>query len=257
MNLKTLSLSALLTVSLLASCGNREDELFGEAGGDDEGSVMKVDTATGATIVGAVALDGGAAAPSPLDMSADAICAAGGTSAEGTGDVVAANGKLGNVFVYVSKGLEGKRFAAPKEAAMLDQKGCRYHPHVLGVMVGQPLKISNSDATVHNVHPTPKANKGFNIAQTSAGAVNEKVFTEPELMIPFSCDIHGWMRSYVGVMTHPFFGVSGKDGAFSLKGVPPGTYTVTAWHEKFGEQKQEVTVGAKESKNITFTFKAS
>jgi plastocyanin len=255
MNLKLLSATALLTLTLLSACGNKEDELFGEAGGSDGGAAAKIDPATAATIAGSVVFEGAAPAATPVDMSADGVCAAGSTAT--ADDVVVTNGKVANVFVYVSKGLEGQRFETPKEPALLDQKGCRYHPHVLGVMKGQTIKISNSDPTMHNVHPTPKTNKGFNIAQTSAGTVHEKTFDAEEVMIPFSCDVHGWMRSYVGVLSHPFFGVSGNDGAFSLQGVPPGTYTVTAWHEKFGEQKQEVTVGAKESKNITFTFKAS
>jgi plastocyanin len=252
-----LSLTALVCASLLAGCSNKEDELFGEAGEEGEGSVMKIDPATAATVGGSVVFEGTAPTPTPLDMSADAVCSAGGTAAQGAGDAVVTNGKLANVFVYVSKGLEGKRFETPKEAVTLDQKGCRYHPHVLGLMVGQTLKIVNSDATVHNVHPTPKINKAFNVAQTSAGSTTDKTFDNEEVMIPISCDIHGWMRSYVGVLPHPFYSVSGTDGAFSLKGMPPGTYTITAWHEKFGQQTQQVTVAAKESKNITFTFKAS
>ncbi|MBC8144538.1 MAG: carboxypeptidase regulatory-like domain-containing protein [bacterium] len=259
MNIKrltVLSFTTILSIAILAGCGkSRDEELFGEEGG--EGAGAKIDPATAATIAGSVAFEGAAPAPSPLDMSADAVCAGGGSSAEGAGDVVIKDGKLANVFVYVSKGLEGQSFEAPKETAALDQKGCRYHPHVAGIMVGQVIKISNSDATLHNVHPTPKKNKGFNIAQPNKGMVNEKKFDQEEVMIPFSCDVHGWMRSYVGVLTHPFFGVSGADGAFSLAGVPPGSYTITAWHEKFGQQEQQVTVGAKEAKNITFTFKAS
>lgn len=262
MNLQRLSVfgfAVLVSASLVVGCGkSREDELFGEEGGDEGGSAAKIDPATAATIGGSVVFEGAAPAPTPIDMSADAVCASNAQAAAlGAGDVVVKDGKLGNVFVYVSKGLEGQRFETPKEPATLDQKGCRYHPHVTGMMVGQTLKVSNSDATLHNVHPTPKKNKGFNQAQPNAGMVFEKTFDQEEVMIPFSCDVHGWMRSYVGVLTHPFFGVSGEDGAFALQGVPPGTYTVTAWHEKFGEQQQEVTVGAKESKNITFTFKAS
>ena len=257
--LTAIAFATLVSAALVAGCGkSREEELFGEVDGDG-GGTAKIDPATAATITGAVAFDGAPPPPSPLDMSSDGVCAAAGTSDLGAGDVVVNGGKLGNVFVFVSKGLEGQNFEPPKEAALLDQKGCRYQPRVMGLMVGQTLKISNSDPTLHNVHPTPKTNKGFNIAQPNAGMVNEKTFDQPEadVMIPFSCDVHGWMRSYVGVLPHPFFGVSGTDGAFSIAGVPPGTYTITAWHEKFGKQEQEVTVGAKESKNITFTFKAS
>ena len=251
-----LSATALVAFTLLSGCGkSREEELFGEDDGSG-GTVTKIDSATAATIAGTVAFEGTAPPPTPIDVSSDAVCDPAAASA-GAAPVIGDPGKLGNVFVYVSKGLEGQTFETPKEPVHLDQKGCAYHPHVLGMMVGQTIKITNSDPTVHNVHPTPKVNPGFNIAQTSAGATNEKVFNAEEVMIPFSCDIHGYMRSYVGVLSHPFYGVSKTDGSFSLAGLPPGSYTITAWHEKFGKQDQEVTVGAKESKNITFTFKAS
>lgn len=252
----SIALVAMLSFSLITGCGKSRDErLFGEEGG--AGSTTKIDSATAATIAGNVLFDGVAPAPSPLDMSADQVCVSGGTAAEGAGDVVVKDGKVANVFVYISKGLEGQAFDPPKQPATLDQQGCRYHPHIVGLMVGQTLSIKNSDPTLHNVHPTPKLNKGFNLAQPNKDMVAEKKFDQEEVMIPFSCDVHGWMRSYVGVLTHPFFGVSGADGAFSLAGIPPGSYTITAWHEKFGQQEQQVTVGPKEAKKITFTFKAS
>jgi plastocyanin len=263
MKLNRLSIYAalLLTFSVVA-CGGKEDEFDDiDEDGDENGAATTaapaVDPATAATITGVVNFEGTAPAPTPVKMESDPVCNAATADAkpESTQEVVVTDGKLGNVFVYVSGGMEGKTFPPPSETAEIDQQGCRYHPHVIGVMVGQPLKIKNNDATLHNVHGTPAKNKQFNIAQATQGKENEVTFDQEEVMIPVSCDVHGWMRSYVGVLPHPFFATSGTDGAFSIKGLPPGDYTLTAWHEKLGKQEQKVTVGAKETKNISFSFK--
>ena len=123
--------------------------------------------------------------------------------------------------------------------------------------VNQPLQIINSDPTLHNIHALPKANKEFNNGQPIQGMKMTHTWETKEVMVPFKCDVHGWMNAYVGVLDHPYFAVTGKDGKFDLKTVPPGTYTIEAWHEKLGAMTQSVTVGAKETKEITFTFKAS
>ena len=140
---------------------------------------------------------------------------------------------------------------------VLDQKGCQYWPHVNAIQVGQTLEIKNSDPTLHNVHALAKVNKEFNEGQPVQGMVSKKVFTKPEEVIKFKCDVHGWMNSWMAVLTHPFHGVSDASGAFTIANLPPGTYTLVAWHEKYGKQEQQVTVGPKESKSVTFTFKAS
>ena len=140
---------------------------------------------------------------------------------------------------------------------MLDQKGCHYSPHVLGIQVGQPLQVLNSDSTLHNVHALPKANSEFNAGQPIQGMKTTHTFSTKEVMIPFKCDVHGWMNAWVGVLDHPYYAVTGADGTFSLKGLPPGTYTIEAWHEKLGTQTQMVTLGAKDNKDVAFTFKAS
>jgi plastocyanin len=137
----------------------------------------------------------------------------------------------------------------------LDQKSCRYVPHVVGVRVTQPLEISNSDATLHNVHGMPDTNREFNFGQIMAGIKNTVSFTAPEVMVPFKCDVHSWMSAYIGVVSHPYFAVTDKAGTFELNTVPPGTYTIEAWHEKLGRQTQSVTLGEKDSKEISFTFK--
>ena len=171
--------------------------------------------------------------------------------------MVGSDGKsLENVFVYVKDGLGNYAFDVPTQPATIDQKDCRYHPHVFGMRVGQPLEIINSDPTLHNIHALPKSNQEFNTGQPIQGMKTTHTFTAKEVMVPFKCDVHGWMNAYVGVVNHPYFAVTDKDGKFELKGVPPGTYTIEAWHEKLGTMTQSVTLGQKDSKEINFTFKA-
>jgi hypothetical protein len=139
---------------------------------------------------------------------------------------------------------------------VLNQQGCHYTPHVFGVQVGQPLDILNSDDTLHNVHAAAQVNQEFNLGQPFKGMKTTRTFDKPEVMIPFKCDVHTWMNAFVGVLAHPYFAVSADGGKFSLKTLPPGTYEIEAWHEKLGTQTQTVTVGEKETKEITFTFMA-
>ncbi len=158
------------------------------------------------------------------------------------------------MFVYVKNGLGNRRFPAPTVPVVLDQQGCRYVPHVIGVQVGQPLEVLNSDETLHNVHAVAQINEEFNVGQPLKGLKLTHTFLAREVMIPFKCDVHGWMNAYVGVMDHPFFAVSTGGGRFDLKPLPPGSYEIEAWHEKLGTQALSVTVGEKETKEITFTF---
>jgi plastocyanin len=163
-------------------------------------------------------------------------------------------GELANVIVYV-KNAPGN-YPAPTTPAVIDQKGCKYIPHVSAVQAGQPIQIKNSDPTLHNVHAMPETNKGFNIGQPVQGMVSPAKFDKVE-MKPFriKCDVHGWMKSYMAVLPHPFHSVSQMNGTFNIANLPPGNYTLVAWHEKYGEQEQQVTVGPKEQKQVTFTFK--
>jgi plastocyanin len=221
---------------------------------------MRVDEATAGTITGVVAFEGTAPANEAIRMNADPACvkAASGPQTQET-FVVGSDGKtLGNVFVYVKDGLGNYVFDTPTQAVQLDQHGCRYTPHVFGIRVGQPLEITNSDMTLHNIHAVPKNNSEFNTGQPLQGMKHEHTFTAPEVMVPFKCDVHGWMNAYVGVVNHPFFAVTKEDGKFELKGLPAGTYTIEAWHERLGPMTQSVTIAEKETKgDVTFTFKSA
>jgi len=220
------------------------------------GPAAAVSAADAATITGKVTFTGTAPAPTPIKMSADPYCQKADPGLKTENEIVGAGGEVQNVFVYVKDGLGNRTFPAPTDPVTLDQKGCHYEPHVLGIMVGQPLKIVNSDNTLHNVHGLAKDNKEFNQGQPIQGMQMTHTFSTKEVMIPFKCDVHNWMNAWIGVLDHPFYAVTGADGTFTIKGLPPGTYTIEAWHEKLGTQTMTVTVGAKESKTIGFTYKA-
>ena len=213
-------------------------------------------SADAATLTGLVKFEGAPPKMTNIQMSADPYCQAQHASAPATEEdvVVGPGGELANVFVYI-KDIKGN-FSAPSTPVVIDQKGCQYHPHVNAVMVGQPLQIKNDDATLHNIHALPTVNSQFNEGQPVQGMVSTKKLDKPEIT-PFKikCDVHGWMKSYMAVMPHPFYAVSQNNGSFTISNLPPGQYTVVAWHEKYGQQEQQVTVGAKESKALSFTFK--
>ena len=187
----------------------------------------------------------------------DPLCMVEGGTIRSELIVVGPNNSLQNVFLYVKDGLGDRTFQAPKAPVVLDQSGCKYLPHVFGVQVGQPVEIVNSDATLHNVHAVAKTNAEFNFTQPNKGKRDIRVFDKPEIMVPFKCEVHGWMQSWAGVVPHPFFAVSkGDDGGFAIKGLPAGTYTIEAWHEQLGTQTQKVTVDGKAGATIDFTFDA-
>jgi hypothetical protein len=170
--------------------------------------------------------------------------------------VVVSGGKLGNVFVRVVGGLPDGPYPTPSAPAVIDQDGCLYQPRVLGVMVDQALEIRNSDPLMHNIKAVPSENRGFNISQPRAGMTTTRRFSTPEVMVPFECNVHGWMKAYIGVTEHPYFATSGADGAFSITGLPAGTYQLEAWHERFGTLTAEVTVGDGQTEAVEFNYSA-
>jgi hypothetical protein len=210
------------------------------------------------SITGRVTFDGEPPVRTPVRMAADPNCKPGPESLSET-TIVSADRGLKNVFVYVKDGLGNAVYETPTAPIRLDQVGCRYEPHVFGVFVGQPVEIKNSDPTLHNVHAIPKSNEEFNFGQQDDKApIVTKTFTKPEIGVSFRCDVHGWMRAYANVVTHPFFAVTGDAGTFEIKGLPAGTYTIEAWHERLGTQTQSVTISeAAPASMAAFTFKPS
>ena len=260
-------LFATTLLAALASCGGgKEVPDYGDDI-DDEVEQPAAATAAGApaaapaavanaaTLTGLVKFEGAPPARPTLQMGADPFCAAHhkGGPAHDEDVVVGPGGELANVLVYVKNAPAAPPNNTP---ALLDQEGCQYKPHVSAVQVGQPVNIRNSDNTLHNVHAMPEVNRQFNEGQPVQGMVSTKKFDKVEVK-PFriKCDVHGWMESYMAVLPHSWHGVSQANGNFTIANLPPGNYTLVAWHEKFGAQEQQVQVGANEQKQVSFTFK--
>jgi plastocyanin len=248
-------LVCVLGLWLMAGCSKKttNEEQGTSPSGETKpaGTSAPIDPATVATVNGTVKLDGTAPKPAKIDMSQDPACK--GTNTAET--IVADNGDLANVFVYVKDGLGDRTFDVPKDSTTIDQKGCQYHPHVLGLMTGQNIEIRNDDPTTHNIHPTPKDNREWNESQPPKAAALEKSFAREEVMLPVKCNQHPWMKMYINVVKTPFYAVTGSDGKYEIKGLPPGDYTLAFVHEKLGEQEQKVTLAAKDTKTVDQTFK--
>jgi plastocyanin len=244
---------ALLVMAACSKKENTEQSSNTAAEQQAQPAATPIDPSTVATVSGTVKFDGAAPKAAKIDMSQDPGCK-GTNTAE---SVVVDNGDLANVFVYVKDGLGNRTFDAPKDPVVLDQKGCQYHPHVLGVMAGQTVQIKNDDPTTHNIHPTPKDNREWNESQPPSSPALEKNFAREEIMLPVKCNQHPWMKMYVNVVKSPFFAVTDKSGKYEIKGLPPGDYTIAFVHEKLGEQDQKVTVAPKETKTIDQSFKAT
>lgn len=215
-----------------------------------------VDPATAAAVTVTVKFAGTAPAPVMMRLDGDPKCVAENGARERADEslLLGTGQALQNVFVYVTDGLSGHVFPIPTEPVVLDQDKCRYAPRVLGVRVGQPLAIRNSDPLLHNIRAEAAINQPFNMSTPIEGVSFNRTFATREVMVDIRCDVHAWMRAFVGVLEHPYFGTTGQDGRVALDNLPPGTYTIEAWHERLGVKTQQITVGAKESKDVSFTF---
>ncbi len=216
---------------------------------------FKVDPATAGSVSGSIRYQGPRPARKPVDMSNEPACVdANHGKVYEDSLVVGPHNALANAFVYIEKGLEGKTFAPAPSPVTIDQKGCWFRPHVLGVQTGQTLQIVNSDPVTHNIHPMPQVNREWNHSQGSGDPPMNHRFTKAEVMIPIKCNIHGWMHAYVGVLDHPYFAVTGDDGKFTISNLPPGTYTLAVWTQTLGDQQQTITLAPRGSARVDFTF---
>ncbi len=230
--------------TLLTACGG-EQEI-------PRRPITPLDHATTGTLRGEVRLDGPALAMKTLRLTSE--CAALHPGALEAGDALVHDGRVENAFVYVKDGLGERGFPLPTEPVVIDQKGCLYAPHVVGVQVGQTLAFRNSDQTLHNVHGVPARSPAWNYALAARAADRTVRFRAPEIMVPVRCDVHPWMQAFIGVLDHPYFAVTGPDGHYELPDLPPGEYTVAVWHERFGLQETHVPVEPKGVKEVSFTY---
>ena len=253
----SLALGAIALV--MAGCGGKKEEAPETPAPAASAPAGKtVDPATAGEVTGTVKLDGAAPKMKAISIAAEPACAKARTAPLTSEEVVTGDGgALANVVVYVSSGLDGYSFPAPSTPVEFKQEGCQYHPHVAGMMVAQNVSVVNADQTTHNIHPIPMQNREWNESQPPGAAPIQKSFARDEVAIPVKCNVHPWMKAYMAVLPNPFFQVTDKDGKFDLKGLPPGTYTITAWHELYKTDPQTITIGAKESKAVNFSFKAT
>ena len=256
--------SMAFVLSLSACGGTKEDDAEEEAAPKATTSTAAASAPAapaaapvsgGATVTGQVAFTGAPPAKEQIKMDADAFCKSAHGEPVYTQEVVTnPNGTLQWVLVYVKEGVTGS-YPPPTAPVTLDQRGCEYHPHTFGIQAGQPLKIVNSDGTLHNIHALPKVNAEFNIGQPFQKMETIKKFDKAEMPVRFKCDVHKWMGAYCGVFNHPFFATTNDQGNFEIKNLPPGNYVIEAWQEKYGAQTQNVTVTGSETKTVDFTFK--
>ncbi len=248
---------SLVAIATAVACSRRSDvppvSVIPEGGG---GGASMAAGATGTSqVTGTISFDGTPPPAETIRMNSDPVCVMEATDNETEYHVVGDGGGLGNVFVYVKEGITGT-YPTPGDPVLLNQQGCRYTPHVFGVQMGQTVTIQNSDPTLHNIHARPTQNAEFNTGQPIQGMTMDRTFDQVEVMVPFRCDVHGWMNAYVGVLSHPYFATTGSDGSFDISNLPAGDYVIEAWHEVLGAQTRSITVGDGASAEVSFTFSA-
>jgi len=216
----------------------------------------QVDPASAGSITGKIRFTGKRPERKLIDMSSDPACVdAHQGKAYDESLVVSANGSLGNAFVYIKSGLEGKHFAIPVQPVVIDQQGCWFRPRILGIQTGQTFQVINSDPVTHNIHPMGHTNREWNHSQGPGDPPMNRKFLQPEIMIPVKCNIHSWMHAYIGVVDNPYFAVSADDGSFTINNLAAGTYTLAVWQEKLGTQEQRITVAPHAATSASFVFK--
>ena len=250
-----------LALALAAGCGKKEHPPAASIPRPVTAEQPATGPSTGTAVIeGTVTFKGEPRRAKKIQMGADPACAAihkapvldekfvfAATEADGTFT-------LGNAFVWIKSGLPNATYDVPAEPVVLDQNGCRYIPHVMGIQVGQVLEVRNSDATTHNVHSLAKNSDSFNYGQPRGAPALKKTFTASEVMVKLKCDMHPWMTCYVGVLEHPFHAVTGVDGSFAIEGLPAGTYEIAAWQEILKTKTQSITVGDGKTARIEFVF---
>jgi plastocyanin len=250
-------ISGVCALVLLTACNNAtKKEAKNEPKQTAPPVYFKVDPATAGVLTGTIKFTGKRPLRKPIDMSDDPACVEAHHGRPYDESVVInKNSTLANVFVYLKSGLEGKEFAIPAEPVTIDQHGCWFQPRVLGIQTGQTLRVVNSDPVTHNIHPLAQVNREWNHSQGQGDAPLARRFLKPEIMIRVKCNIHSWMRAYIGVVNHPYFAVSSEDGSFKIGNIPPGDYVVEAWHETLGAQQQKITIPASGETAASFSFK--
>ena len=240
----------------MTGCGSKANNAS-SGSANSSGPAATIDPTTSGSITGSVRLDGAPPALRAIDMNAAPACVKANPSPIIPPQVVTGdNGALADVAIYIKSGLGKRHFDSPSTPVVLEQKACMYEPHVIALMVNQKLEVRNDDATAHNVHLLAKANPPWNKSQPTDAPAIEESFSQPELGIPVACNVHPWMRAFAFVFDNPYYAITSRAGNFELDDLPPGTYVIEAWQERYGTQDQTVTVGPKELKRISFTFKS-
>jgi plastocyanin len=252
---RSLTSAFLLAVAVLAGCNGKPTIPPGPSI-TPAPVYFKVDPATAGIVHGKIRFTGRKPARKPIDMSEEPACVeAHHGRAYDESVVVNPNGTLANVFVYIKSGLDGKTFAVPATPVVIDQQGCWFHPRVLGIQVGQTLRVVNSDPVTHNIHPMAEINREWNHSQGEGDPPLARKFLKPEIMIRVKCNIHRWMHAFIGVVANPYFAVTGDDGSYEIRNLPPGNYVIGVWQETLGTQEQPITILPHATTTASFAFK--